>query len=342
VTLQLLAFGSSTADAQETHPRIELRWQAPAECPSDLALLRAIEGFLGQPLAQAREQQLSIDAHVQGDTAHGYAVQVSFATTTGTTERSMEHAECEKLTQATALLMALAIDPERVRAHQQAPASAESAEAEPATAPLPQAPPDRPEPLPPLLAPVVPLRAADPSPLPAKREQALHVSLGVLGLAADGTLPGVAPGLGLELGFRVGWLEAALGGRSWLSRSAAVPGEPAVGVDVSATTASLRLCGVPARGQWSLLACARGDWGSMTGQGQQVDNARTRHDRFAGLGGSLAVAYAVGRFSPRAGAELMWSVARPRFGILRDGREVEAFRPEPRQLAGFIGLSYEL
>jgi len=335
--LLLAALGASAAEAEEAHPRVQLRWQAPLECPDDLALVTSIEGFLGQPVAKTREQQLAIEAHVVGDESHGYAGKVTVVSAAGKNELSMEHQDCAKLTEAVALLMALAIDPDRVRALQQAPTSNEPVDDEPEAVPSP----------PPVLV------KATPEPPPARRERPivaessnsgskLHFNLGLLGLAAQGILPSVTPGLGLELALRLGGFEAALTGRAWAPRTASVPGAPGVGVELSVMTGGLRVCAVPARGKWSLLACARGDLGEMTGDGQQVDNSRPGHDRFAGLGGSLGVAYAVGRFSPRVGADLMWTVARPRFGVLQEGQAIQAFTPKPWHLAGFLGLAYEL
>ena len=73
-----------------------------------------------------------------------------------------------------------------------------------------------------------------------------------------------------------------------------------------------------------------------------VDNARSRNPWFAALGGSLSVGYRVGRVTPRAGAELLGSPDRPRFGVLQEGVGIEAFTPKAWQIAGFVGLAYLL
>ncbi len=302
-------------------------------------MLREVEGFLGESLDRAAEQPLGVDARVQGDSSHGYAAKLSFASARGSTERALEHPECAKLTEAVALLIALAIDPERVRAHQEAGAvESSSLEAEPT--PPEKSPPPRQEPAQP------PVTTLDQGPSPPAYRPAVdasvRASVAILGLVGGGMLPSAAPGIGPELALRFGHFEAAAVGRFWATRSAAVPGTPDASLELSLFTGGLRLCGVPTHGPWSLPACARADVGRMTGDGQHVDNQRTGRDWFAGVGGSLAVAYTLGRFSPIAGADLLATTARPRFGVLRVGQEVQAFRPQPWQLSGFIGLAYSL
>ena len=80
----------------------------------------------------------------------------------------------------------------------------------------------------------------------------------------------------------------------------------------------------------------------MSATGELVENAQSPSDGFAALGGGLGVAYAIGRFSPRAGADLMWTASRARFGIRRNGQDLEVFEPRAWHLTGFLGLAYSL
>ena len=68
--LLLGLLGAVTARAETQPPRVELRWSAPRECPDALAMVRAVEDFLGQPLAEAGAQRVEIDARVHGDRVH--------------------------------------------------------------------------------------------------------------------------------------------------------------------------------------------------------------------------------------------------------------------------------
>ena len=334
--------GAGVARAETQPPRVELRWHAPRECPDTLALVRAVEDFLGQPLASAGEQQVAFEARVHGDATHGYAAKLSFVTARGPSERDLEHQDCQKLTEGLALLAALAIDPERVRARQAAKDAGGSVAliAEPV-------PPQVAEP--PALAPPMPAPAKVPKHPPTSRShdrgqarRDLHPSVALMGLAGDGLLPSVTPGLGLELGLKLDVFEAAIIARSWAPRSAPVLGVESARVEVSLLTAGLRLCALPSHESWSLLVCARGDLGRMSAAGEQVDNAQSRTDGFAGLGGGLGLAYTAGRLSPRAGADLLWTASRARFGIRRNGQDLEVFQPRAWHLTGFVGLAYLL
>jgi hypothetical protein len=304
-----------------------------------LALLRAVEGFLGESLDEAANQAIAIDAQVQGDSAHGYAARLSFVSAHGNTARALEHPSCDKLTEGVALLVALGIDPERVRAQQGAVAAATPKVVEDPPPPPPTSPPNS--------APAEAMPVADrPAPSSVVRDEpsteSVRANVAVVGLVGGGMLPGATPGIGPEVALRVGHVEAAAVGRFWATRGAAVPGTADASVDLSLFTAGLRLCGVPTFRSWSWFVCARGDLGRMSGQGQLVNQAETRSDWFAGLGGSFEVAYAVGRLSPVAGVDVLGLVDRPRFGVVRGSREVEAFRPKSWQVSGFIGLAYAL
>jgi len=340
--LALLAVGlvGGSAAAEPVPRKIKLRFNAPAECPDDLELVRIVEGFLGQPLQDAREQQLAIDVRAQGGPVAGYTASLTFISQQGSIERNLEHPDCGKLTEAAGLLIALAIDPERVKARQDPTAGhvPEVAAAAPAAEPL--APPAN-EPAPALL---VPATVVDRTPTVQEggKRAELHPSLSLLGLTGSGLLPSVAPGIGAEFALRFGHFEVGVGGRYWLSRGADVPQRPSSSVDISLATVGLRACAVPIWGDWLLLGCARGEWGRMSAVGQHVDDARPRSDYFASLGGSLAVGRTLGRLTPLGGVDLFWAASRPRFGVLSDGAPLQAFRPQTWGLLGFIGLAYAL
>jgi len=339
--LAALVVGLSTARnvAAAPSPPIELRWNAPRECPDDLSLARGVEDVLGERLDEAANQPLAVEAHVHGDGVSGYAAKVSFTSSQGRTERELDHPDCGKLTEGVALLIALAIDPERVRARQERAETSEGRPADPPTEPAPSTTPpvsqegERPAPS---TVRDAPLEAPSPS------RRALRANVSVLGLVGSGMLPGAAPGLGSDVALRYRFFEAALTGRFWASRSATIPTTTDASVELSLMTGGIRLCGIPRYERWSAPSCARADAGYMSGHGQSVDNARAKRDGFAALGGSVGLGYELGRISPVVGAELLKIVSRPRFGALADGRDLQAFRPRAWQFSAFIGLSYAL
>lgn len=325
---------SGMAAAADAPERVSLRWNAPDSCPDDAQLVRAVETFLGQPLAESREQKLSVNVSVQGGPG-GFSAKLSFQSPQGTQERFLEHPECSKLTEGVALLAALAIDPERVKARQAA-ADATST-AEPAPAPEPAPAEAEPPPSPPPAAPVCPEppKAAPPeSPYQGALSAALFVGVG--------TLPGATPGVATEAGLRVRWFRAALVGRYWLTSSAAVAGTAPRSVELSLATVGLRACVLPLVGTWSWLACAGADLGDMAGSGQGVDDAHTRHALFSAAEASISLAYTRSKLAPFAALGATAGIARPRFGVVSNGTPDETFQPSPLGLLASFGLTYGL
>jgi hypothetical protein len=332
VVASLATAGAQAADAPE---RVSLRWNAPDTCPDDAQLVRAVEGFLGQPLVESREQQLSVSVNVQAGPG-GFAAKLSFKSPGGTQERFLEHPECSKLTEGVALLAALAIDPERVKARQ---ASVDTTgTSEPPPDPASASP--RPE------APVVP--STPPTPVvvcPAPSTTPTKVSRGTLSAAVFmgiGTLPGATPGVATEAGWRVRRFRAAVLGRYWLSSSADVVSTAPRSIELSLATVGLRACVLPVVGAWSWLACAGADLGDMAGSGQGVDNARTQHALFGAAEASFSLAYTRYELAPFIGLGASLSLARPRFGVVRNGGPDETFRPS--LVGGLVnfGLVYGL
>lgn len=338
VSLAVLAlcWASGTAAAAEAPQRVSLRWNAPDECPDDAQLVRAVEGFLGQPLAESREQRLSVSVSVQGGRG-GFSAKLSFQSPQGSQERFLEHPECSKLAEGVALLAALAIDPERVKARQAAAEAPGEAAAAPGVQPEPAPPKAEPPPSPPPAAPV----RADP-PKPAPPESPYQGALSAALFIGAGTLPGATPGLATEAGLRVRRFRATLVGRYWLSSSADVAGTAPRSIELSLATVGLRACVLPLVGAWSWLACAGADFGDMAGSGQGVDDALTRHALFSAAEASLSLAYTRSRLAPFASLGGSLGIARPRFGVVSNGTPHETFQPSQLGVLASLGLTYGL
>lgn len=326
---------TETAQAADAPERVTLRWNAPDTCPDDAQLVRAVEGFLGQPLVESREQQLAVSVTVQVGPG-GFSAKLSFTSPAGTQERFLEHPECGKLTEGVALLAALAIDPDRVKARQASVEATGTREPppEPALAsPKSEAPAEPPK----APAPVVVCPAPVKTPPRTSRG-----TLGAAGFLGIGTLPGATPGVATEAGWRVRRFRAALLGRYWLSSSADVAGATPRSVELSLATVGLRACVLPVVGAWSWLACAGADLGDMAGSGQGVDNARPQHALFGAAEASFSLAYTRYELAPFVGLGASLALARPRFGVARNGDSDEAFQPS--LLGGLVnlGLMYGL
>jgi hypothetical protein len=314
---------------------------APDECPDDVRLVHAIETLLGQRLPDAEEPPLlTARVHVQGSRDHGYAAKLSFTSAEGDEDRYLEHPSCEKLLDAVALVVALTIDPERVRATQRArdaekeSAAQESAPIEPQAAPPPVA----------LEAAPAPRETRETPPFQAlERHESLRgVRLALHGIAGAGPLPGFGVGSEAALGWHHQSFRAEALGRYWLTRQEPVNIAPSAQLELGLATLGARACWLPLRGTWQFSACAGGDIGDLRGDGLGVENPRTRHARYSDVSGDLQVAYLRSPLAPEGGLELTGALDRPAFGVVENGRGSEVFRPAAWGFSAFFGLAFEL
>lgn len=335
--------GTSAALAAPPPSGVALRWSSPDECPDDAALVAAVEGFLGQKLSEAREQQLSASVSVAGSERDGFAAKLRFTSREGLEERSLEHRECQKLMEGAALLIALAVDPERVKARQQA-----GNEQPPTAAPTPEAQPPAPvvsalvSPAPSALGPQRDQASPVPVTAPAGRSSKIVPALELFGFAGSGALPSAGPGLGAAFGLRNGRFELGLASHYWFERSVPVRQGTQAEIQLSLWTASLRACAWPLLGNWALRACVASGFGDLSGMGQGVDNARPGHALYAALSSEVSVRYGQSRLAPQFGIAGSWAVARPAYGVNLNAQQTEIFRPDWLNLQGFVGLAYRL
>jgi hypothetical protein len=159
-----------------------------------------------------------------------------------------------------------------------------------------------------------------------------------MALAGIGVLPGLSPALSVDVGARLGRLRGALVGSSWFPSTTdrAANGSQ---IELSLLSAGLRACGAQPFGGWTALACAQGELGQMTGSGQRVDDARTQHAWFGSLQAQAFAQYSQAQPAPLIGLGVSWIVARPSFGVERQGVAQETFRPRQVALLAYLGVS---
>jgi len=273
----------AAALAQAPGPRIALRWSAPSECPSSSAVSGEVDRILGERGARPAKP-LEVNATVTG-TAGSYRVRVETAGSDGPRVRIIEGRSCAAIADATALIIALVIDPTVVPPEPVRPSPPETA-ASP-TPPTPPAPPTAPAPpatssaapRPSAPAPTTTVAAPTPPPLPPRTPAAartpLFRSFRVAGWAgADvGSLPGVAPGFGIEAAAILGAFRLELGGELYPDRHALVAKGSPFGGDVGLVAGYGGVCYKPlATPTFELGPCAEMELGRLHATGAGADH----------------------------------------------------------------------
>jgi hypothetical protein len=292
------------ATAEVRYPSGTISWSAPHECPREAKLVDEIERLLGQPLSVARKQELVLNARVTGNAQEGYAVRILVTSSAGAYERTLRHEDCAKLTEGAALVMALAIDPERVQAQSLVSSEPQEPKAKPKQEPAPEPTP----------------AAAAPPPAETAEPSRLGGDFGLFVLGAAGMLPDLSPGFGLDGGLRIGkHFRLGVTGRYWLAGSEPVPaqqGQQDAEIRLSLWTASLRGCWLLVSTEFEFGVCVGPEAGQLSAQGRQVQDAHRETDWYTALildvGAGVSVA---GPLLLAAGLEAGPALSRPRFGV---------------------------
>jgi hypothetical protein len=316
------------AHAQSNEPHVALAWRAPDPCPTEasvrLEVARLLAGSSASGMADAEVMRA------------GTRWRVALSMNGG--ERHLEAASCKALADATALIVAMAVDPERVAANRAAPDASPTREdgGDPraddarAEASSPDAAP--PEVLPPdggtsdggapagerapedAAVPERPTIAEMPPPGDAGESTSeLHPFAAGLGVALDfGTLP--APGGGADIW--VAWMPWRLRLEAYASEFAANSSHAdATGAfgTFSLFLAGGRACYVARASSFELAPCAGGEGASLVGSGHGVSPANVGSSSWFAFDAALLGAW---RFSPNLAI------------LLRGGAAIPLMRPE--------------
>lgn len=188
------ASGSSPSEAPApppASPADPFQWNAPAECPPASEVRASVEAHLGIPLSQLPDGSWSVVGTISSGADRGWAVDLVVHAPDGPTERTLhDPSDCAAVSDAAALLIAIAIDPDAVTASEpiasEPDAGRADAEVSPASDDAGEAIVD--------VAPETPPPPPSPRPTPAPpREPPLHFVLGAAGGLDWGTLRGVSP-----------------------------------------------------------------------------------------------------------------------------------------------------
>lgn len=302
-----------------------------------------VEERLGQRLDAPREQSLSVDAKVARNDASEFEVSLFTDGQSGKGQRSLTNADCGKLAEAAALVIAIAIDPKRVEMLHSTATRASGAPQDDATpfatrldnwdalaagdAPtLRQPPPQTPK----AIRMVGNYRLKGNVRFDSGLSRFSRWNFSAQALVGSGVLPTADLGGVATVGyFFTSNVELRVGAGGFWPQSISVEGTRSGSVNVGALWGHASLCTVPWHGSWQSLICTGVDVGALLAEGRNLENEHGASAPFA-----ILIADAGYRFylRPTFGLAAMVSagigVLRPEFGVLRDGVATQTYRPD--------------
>ncbi|MCA9705817.1 MAG: hypothetical protein KDK70_08220 [Myxococcales bacterium] len=361
----VLASGAAAPAVPEAPPRsdeVGLVWRAPASCPSAATIEALVLEQLGRSWAP---NELLVQATVTAE-ATGHVLDLRLRQAGQEDQRTIRAETCVALGRATALLVALALDPVAVarRLSDPSPGSPEpperSGEPTPPVAPpsvpsvssvpsVPSVPsvssvpsiptstgeptPPEPIPLPPEPTPAPRPRASDASP---SRRARPTLRLAPEGGVELGAVPGVTGIVGLAT--TVAWPRTML----QLSGVYVIPRTQRgadVDVRVMLGAVAARACLRLPVGPVEVLPCGGLEAGAMRGDGRRAPEARTAHGPWLGPGASAGLRVPLTeRLALHGRIEAVAALVRPGFRVQDPGDPQEVFAPAAisgRALVGF-------
>jgi hypothetical protein len=281
----MLGEPSATA-AQPVEPParvpVTVEWVAPGSCPGRAAALAQLAQILRHPPTTDARQPLSARVQITEAAPGAWDVRVELRTPLGESTRALSGRSCARLTEAAALVLAIAIDPNIASA-------------------LTTPPPSR-EP---------------PAPTAGPRVQ----MLARLEATGDlGTLPSLGVGPAVALGLIVGWTRLEVAGTYLPAQRLEVPALAGSGNDISLFAGALRVAlGVPL-GALEIGPTVAGEVGILRAVPFGLAEPMTGNRRWVALLAGLALSWRlVEELAIRAGLEIGASVVRPRILITELG-----------------------
>jgi hypothetical protein len=302
-------------------PPVILSWSGPKECPSGERVIARLEHLLSATALSP--EPLVVDANVTRD-AEGFRLELSTRHENQHFQRNIRAGSCADLADATAVILALLIDP--TLRHETSRGSDASVSTKPSGAPSRSASASS------------SARAAAPDTSQAPGVSARWAAL--LGPVVDfGSLPTGAPGL--ELGGMVERKRVMLSVSGiWFPHSKRDVTEssstgPAKGGTFSLLSGQLRLCYQPFT-RLRLAGCGAAELGLLRAKGFGTAVDSDSDVLWAAVGPGLETGIAVARdIVFRAGAEALFGVRRPEFVLGNVGR---VYRPQWASVRLALGL----
>jgi hypothetical protein len=304
---------------------LELDWDAPNGCPSK----EVVRGRIDELLQGPPTIRTVVFARATRVGAHDWRMVVATRVGSASGERTLRASSCRELADATALVVALAIDPERVAAYE-AHASGERSDAS-AAPPSPGV-----DAAPPPEAAAARSSSVEPPPAPKAHTAPPSVFVGERTVIGLGVAPGIAGGASLVLGWERGPWQLDLAGAAWSPRRQSLDGAPSVGGRFTSYEGALRACVRIAQAKAQPFACAGAEVALLEARGYGVDHPSSSARSWIGPSAGLAFAWA---FAPswRLALDVSGAVPlmRPPFVI---DAERTIYRPAAASFEGGLGL----
>lgn len=273
--------------AGEARPSaLDLTWTSPNGCPVTSDVVSRIDALLAPRTTRDFEVPLSARAVITQPNPNSFELQLDTHQSDQAFTRTLHAATCVELTDAAALVLALALDPDLAERRATAPTSASDpgSESAPESDPRPEPEPKpEPEPTPKLKK---PLRiVADSRPRRSERPPSWHLSaVAALDL---GTTSSVALGPSASLSFSSRWFELALDALWLPPRRSTIAADPTKGGDLQLFALAPRACFVPLQRRFAAGGCATLEAGQLSGRGFGTANDSTRATWWAAAGPAL-------------------------------------------------------
>jgi hypothetical protein len=243
---------------------LTISWQAPAGCPSRDDLRAEIARLLGGDIRVPQGGDIKARAQVSHGQTWSLAVETELAGRPG--QRSIEAASCQDLADATALIIALMIDPNAVAAHATPPK------------PVPATPP------------------AETDPALQRKPRAMQYLLGIHTVGSYRTLPSFDVGLGGGVGLAGRRWRVELRGTYGLRRDQKAMAATPAGAygQFNLTAAALAACFNLGREGLAFGACADAELGVVSAQGVGVSESLPAQTLWSALGAGAYAAIPLG------------------------------------------------
>ncbi len=283
---------------------VQVRLQAPPQCPSESVVEADIESLLGEQ----RVVDVEVRVEPQGDEV---VATVEYQVGASVQVRTIPGPSCDAVLDAVAVVVAVGIDPLEV---QRAVAPSLPPPAQAVERPTP------PPALPSVLEPASPRAQAKPAaeePAAASGPRRAHVLDGFARAGvASGLVLGAAGWVGGGLGWSMGAGRVEAWGRHQFGRRVDQPSAPEAGADVALSSGALAACWTPSLGRFTIGACGGMEAGAVVGRGRGLESPLVARDLWLAAVPGLRVGWTVHpRVRLGALVDVPVSLRRPRFSI---------------------------